>query len=120
MGVVERIGADRLDFGGGNVVQAPGPVCALEEHGDVVAVLIQWIDGAGDEPLRRVRGDNLYGFGPDGRLLWRVRSLEGVCRPLLLTGFLEDAPGLRLHEAHGWWVDVEPATGRVVAAHWIG
>lgn len=86
----------------------------------MVAVLTEWIDAAVDAPLRRVRGDNLYGYSRGGRRLWRVRGPERLRRPLLLTGFLEDSPGLRLHEAHGWWVDVDIATGRVFQAQWIG
>ncbi len=86
----------------------------------MVAVLIEWIDEGVDQPTRRVRGNNLYGYGRDGGLLWRVQGPERLERALLLTGFLEDTQGLRLHEAYGWWVDVDPGTGRVIQAQWVG
>jgi hypothetical protein len=117
---IRVVGRSRLDFGAGSLVRVPGAVTAVEEVGEVVAVLLAWIDEAVDRAHRRIHGNNLYGYSRGGRRLWRVHGPTGVKRPLLLTGMLDGEVGLRLHEAHGWWVDVDPPTGRVTRVEWIG
>ncbi len=84
-----------------------------------MAVLTRWVDPARPGGLRRIRTDNVYGFDEGGRLLWRVRASVAPQRPLMLTGFVEDGVPFTLHEASGWWIRLDPRTGRVVQADCI-
>ena len=116
---VRQVGAAVLLVGGGVRIRAPGPISAVEVHEGIVAVLTRWVDLARPGGLRRIRTDNLYGFDELGTLLWRVRAGAAPQRPLMLTGFLEDATPFTLHEASGWWIRVDPRTGRVIQADCI-
>jgi hypothetical protein len=116
----EAVGGRWVHFRGGCRVAAPGPVHAIRDLGEIVAVLTQWIGPEGRSSRRTVRGNNLYGYAATGQPLWRVRPPSGSTRPLLLTGFLECEDDLRLHEAHGWWVSVHAATGDCARCDWIG
>jgi len=116
---IRQVGAAMLLLDNGVRVRTPGPIAAVEVGEGVVAVLTRWIDPARPGGLRRVRTDNVYGFDSGGRLLWRVRAAVTSHRPLMLTGFVEDGEPFTLHEASGWWIRVDPRTGRVIQADCI-
>lgn len=109
-----------IRFRNGVTRELPALIAAVRESEGMAVLLLQWIQPSADPGVGLTHGDNLLAFDAQGECAWRVHSGQDPKRPLLLTGFLQDEDGLRLHEAHGWWVRVDPRSGRVLASDWIG
>lgn len=109
-----------LRFRNGVTREFPAPIATLREIEGITVVLLQWIQWGADPVVGWTHGNNLVAFDAQGNCLWTVHCGQGVARPLLLTAFMDGEDGLRLHEAHGWWVRVDARSGCVVACDWIG